>query len=99
MSLGHCRRRKIRCVLAPGDLENRCENCIRLKKECNFYPVDAAPSMLDGRSPRGVNGGRGDAGSTSSGSPVTHMYGDANRGIPYMPMSMFSFVMLGKLNG
>lgn len=41
--LGHCRRRKIRCLLAPGDPRGRCSNCIRLKKECNFYPVDQQP--------------------------------------------------------
>ena len=33
----HCRRRKIRCV---PDNQGRCSNCIRLKKECNFYPVE-----------------------------------------------------------
>jgi hypothetical protein len=46
---GHCRRRKIRCLLAPDDPQGRCANCIRLKKECNFYPVehnpDAPPSQ------------------------------------------------------
>lgn len=41
----HCRRRKIRCLLAPGDAQGRCENCIRLKKECNFYPVDQQPPV------------------------------------------------------
>jgi hypothetical protein len=37
---GHCRRRKIRCLLAPDDPQGRCSNCIRLKKECNFFPVE-----------------------------------------------------------
>jgi hypothetical protein len=49
---GHCRRRKIRCLLAPDDPQGRCANCIRLKKECNFYPVehnpDAPPSHTPG---------------------------------------------------
>ncbi len=36
--LGHCRRRKIRCIPAPGDPQNRCSNCLRLKKECHFQP-------------------------------------------------------------
>lgn len=40
---GHCRRRKIRCLLAPDDPQSRCANCIRLKKECNFYPVEHNP--------------------------------------------------------
>ncbi|KAI5285588.1 hypothetical protein KEM54_000454 [Ascosphaera aggregata] len=38
----HCRRRKIRCV--PSGNSGRCENCIRLKKECRFHPVDQQPS-------------------------------------------------------
>jgi hypothetical protein len=42
---GHCRRRKIRCLLAPDDHQGRCSNCIRLKKECNFYPVEHNPDM------------------------------------------------------
>ncbi|KAL1960474.1 hypothetical protein VTO42DRAFT_7773 [Malbranchea cinnamomea] len=41
----HCRRRKIRCLLAHGDPQGRCENCIRLKKECHFYPVDQQPPI------------------------------------------------------
>ena len=40
MQTGHCRRRKIRCLVAPDDAQGRCANCIRLKKECNFYPVE-----------------------------------------------------------
>jgi hypothetical protein len=43
---GHCRRRKIRCLLpSPDDTQGRCTNCIRLKKECNFYPVDQGPPI------------------------------------------------------
>ncbi|WEW61389.1 hypothetical protein PRK78_006879 [Emydomyces testavorans] len=38
-------RRKIRCLLASDDTQGRCENCIRLKKECHFYPVDQQPPM------------------------------------------------------
>ena len=44
-SVGHCRRRKIRCLLAPDDPQSRCSNCIRLKKECNFFPVDQQPQV------------------------------------------------------
>lgn len=39
-SEGHCRRRKIRCIPAFEDSSGRCQNCIRLKKECHFFPVD-----------------------------------------------------------
>ncbi|EGX45941.1 hypothetical protein AOL_s00112g130 [Orbilia oligospora ATCC 24927] len=41
VACGHCRRRKIRCILAK-DESGRCSNCIRLKKECSFYPVESA---------------------------------------------------------
>ncbi|KAL1892521.1 hypothetical protein Sste5346_007033 [Sporothrix stenoceras] len=42
-SSSHCRRRKIRCIPSPADIQGRCVNCIRLKKECSFYPVDQQP--------------------------------------------------------
>ncbi|KAF2712003.1 hypothetical protein K504DRAFT_192242 [Pleomassaria siparia CBS 279.74] len=43
VACGHCRRRKIRCLVANEDPQGRCANCIRLKKECNFYPVEQNP--------------------------------------------------------
>ncbi|KAF1962845.1 hypothetical protein CC80DRAFT_98844 [Byssothecium circinans] len=43
VACGHCRRRKIRCLVAQDEPTGRCANCIRLKKECNFYPVDQNP--------------------------------------------------------
>lgn len=39
-SAGHCRGRKIRCIPALSDVENRCQSCIRLKRECSFKPTD-----------------------------------------------------------
>lgn len=68
--LVHCRRRKIRCLLAPDDHQNRCLNCIRLKKECNFYPVDQQPPVE--RRPRTgskTEGRSGDTSASSSSSP------------------------------
>ncbi|KAL3493530.1 C6 finger domain protein [Aspergillus germanicus] len=41
----HCRRRKIRCLVATDDPQGRCENCIRLRKECQFFPVDQQPPI------------------------------------------------------
>ena len=38
--VGHCRKRKIRCLMAPEDPQGKCQNCIRLKKDCNFLPVE-----------------------------------------------------------
>ncbi|EXJ80313.1 hypothetical protein A1O1_08455 [Capronia coronata CBS 617.96] len=40
VACGHCRRRKIRCMPAFDDPVGRCQNCIRLKKDCHFFPVD-----------------------------------------------------------
>ncbi|KAJ9612268.1 hypothetical protein H2200_003865 [Cladophialophora chaetospira] len=40
VACGHCRRRKIRCIPAFEDPSGRCQNCIRLKKDCHFFPVD-----------------------------------------------------------
>ncbi|KAH0420300.1 hypothetical protein CcaCcLH18_14092 [Colletotrichum camelliae] len=44
VACGHCRRRKIRCIPVPTDTLGRCSNCIRLKKECAFHPVDQPPA-------------------------------------------------------
>lgn len=63
VACGHCRRRKIRCLLAPDDPTGRCANCIRLKKECNFYPVEHNPDM-----PQSQTGGSKDG---SVGQPAT----------------------------
>lgn len=70
VACGHCRRRKIRCLLAPDDAQHRCSNCIRLKKECNFFPVDQQPQVE--RRPR--TGSKlehnGEASTSSSSSPA-----------------------------
>ncbi|KXT18880.1 hypothetical protein AC579_3571 [Pseudocercospora musae] len=49
IACAHCRRRKIRCLLSEDESEQRCQNCIRLKKECVFYPVDQQ-AAIDARS-------------------------------------------------
>ncbi|KIW97025.1 uncharacterized protein Z519_02417 [Cladophialophora bantiana CBS 173.52] len=36
----HCRRRKIRCITELNDPAGRCQNCIRMKKDCVFTPID-----------------------------------------------------------
>ncbi|OAA48730.1 Fungal Zn binuclear cluster domain containing protein [Metarhizium rileyi] len=69
IACSHCRRRKIRCIASP-DVPNRCVNCIRLKKECSFYPVDQQPGAdtrgkVSSRQPGGPN-----ASSTSSSPAV-----------------------------
>ncbi|KAL8903772.1 MAG: hypothetical protein Q9171_007285 [Xanthocarpia ochracea] len=69
VACGHCRRRKIRCLLALGDPQNRCSNCIRLKKECCFFPVDQQPQM-DRRPRTGSKAGSGETSASSSSSPA-----------------------------
>lgn len=64
VSAVHCRRRKIRCLLASDD--TRCENCIRLKKECHFFPVDQQPPIETKRSRAGSK-----AGTTSTEASIT----------------------------
>ncbi|KAI9776185.1 MAG: hypothetical protein M1835_005588 [Candelina submexicana] len=92
VACGHCRRRKIRCCLASEDPQGRCTNCIRLKKECNFFPVDQQP-QLD-RRPRTeskVEGTSGDGSNSSSSSPArattraTVQNGEFN---PYPPLPL-----------
>jgi hypothetical protein len=56
LETAHCRRRKIRCLLAEGDDQDRCQNCIRLKKECVFYPVDQQQTVDDPSQPGSRSG-------------------------------------------
>jgi hypothetical protein len=39
IACNHCRRRKIRCITS-ADTRDKCSNCIRLKKDCNFTSVE-----------------------------------------------------------
>ncbi|KAI1180680.1 hypothetical protein F4777DRAFT_573907 [Nemania sp. FL0916] len=43
MACGNCRKRKIRCQPVKDD--GRCGQCIRLKKDCQFYAVDQQPPI------------------------------------------------------
>jgi len=79
--LGHCRRRKIRCIPAPGDAQGRCSNCIRLKKECNFYPVDQQPPPEPRR--RGSKAQSGTERASESSSPST-----SSGQLPEMPPTL-----------
>ncbi|KAI0150340.1 hypothetical protein GGR57DRAFT_514264 [Xylariaceae sp. FL1272] len=42
MACGNCRKRKIRCQAIKND--DRCYQCIRLKKPCAYYAVDQGPT-------------------------------------------------------
>lgn len=81
----HCRRRKIRCLVAADDTQGRCENCIRLRKECHFFPVDQQPpSDKKSQPPSNLEAPSTDA-STASSSPPTLGPGsmDPNDMYPY----------------
>ncbi|KAK4239718.1 hypothetical protein C8A03DRAFT_42717 [Achaetomium macrosporum] len=69
VACGHCRRRKIRCVPSQNDVQGRCINCIRLKKECSFYPVDQQPP-LDTRQKSGSRSSMGPKVPSASSSPA-----------------------------
>jgi hypothetical protein len=69
-SVGHCRRRKIRCLLAPEGVQGKCQNCIRLKKDCNFFPVDQQTDVdARSRSDSKLDAFSNEAGTSNSSSP------------------------------
>ncbi|ORX97869.1 hypothetical protein BCR34DRAFT_496558 [Clohesyomyces aquaticus] len=70
VACGHCRRRKIRCLVAQDDVQGRCANCIRLKKECNFYPVEQAPEVQRPQPNSTKESGGGAALSSTTSSPT-----------------------------
>ncbi|KAF2689346.1 hypothetical protein K458DRAFT_439698 [Lentithecium fluviatile CBS 122367] len=69
VACGHCRRRKIRCLVANDEPTGRCANCIRLKKECNFYPVDQNPEVPRPQGGAVQDGITGAPGSSATSSP------------------------------
>ncbi|KAG6105432.1 hypothetical protein E4U31_001429 [Claviceps sp. LM219 group G6] len=69
IACSHCRRRKIRCIASP-DTPSRCVNCIRLKKECSFYPVDQQPGPETRAKVASRQNGHPSSSSTSSSSPA-----------------------------
>ena len=68
LALGHCRRRKIRCIPAYEDTTGTCQNCIRLKKDCHFFPVDQQIPMPGRRVRTGSKSESQREGETSGGS-------------------------------
>lgn len=69
VACGHCRRRKIRCLVADNETTGRCANCIRLKKECNFYPVDQPPDVPRAQAVAAKDGVAVAPGSSTTSSP------------------------------
>ncbi|KAL4951268.1 hypothetical protein BDW69DRAFT_41736 [Aspergillus filifer] len=84
----HCRRRKIRCLVASDDAQGRCENCIRLRKECQFFPVDQQPPMEKKSRPSSRIGAMGTDPSTASSSPPTVTGEGTEAYYPYQPMPL-----------
>ena len=59
-------------MAAPDDPQGRCANCIRLKKECIFLPVEQQPPPIE-RQPR--SGSRVDVGASSSSESSPRLHG------------------------
>lgn len=70
IACAHCRRRKIRCLLSDGDTHQRCQNCIRLKKECVFYPVEQQTAIDNRSDTMSTQASAGGAPSVDSASPT-----------------------------
>ncbi|GAB1310955.1 Halotolerance protein 9 [Madurella fahalii] len=89
VACGHCRRRKIRCVPSQNDVQGRCINCIRLKKECSFYPVDQQPP-LDTRQKSASRSSVGPKIASASSSPAmqTGIPSDIHGQQPYPQLTM-----------
>ncbi|KAK4128578.1 hypothetical protein N657DRAFT_30212 [Parathielavia appendiculata] len=89
VACGHCRRRKIRCVPSQNDVQGRCINCIRLKKECSFYPVDQQPPV-DTRQKSGSRSSVGPKVSSASSSPAMQagLPSDVHGQQPYPQLAM-----------
>ncbi|KAL5050998.1 hypothetical protein BDW71DRAFT_172063 [Aspergillus fruticulosus] len=85
----HCRRRKIRCLVAAADAQGRCENCIRLRKECQFFPVDQQPPIEKKSRPNSRIETISNDPSTASSSPptVSGEQTDAYYHYQHMPLS------------
>ncbi|PNY29139.1 Uncharacterized protein TCAP_00943 [Tolypocladium capitatum] len=87
IACSHCRRRKIRCIASP-DVPNRCVNCIRLKKECSFYPVDQQPSADNrSRAPPRQTAGSSVGSATSSPAVASGSPGELPSHQPHAPVS------------
>ncbi|KAL4890697.1 putative C6 finger domain protein [Aspergillus ambiguus] len=87
----HCRRRKIRCLVAADDAQGRCENCIRLRKECQFFPVDQQPPMEKKSRPNSrLETASTDPSTASSSPPAVSGADQADAFFPYQPIPLSS---------
>ncbi|PYH89399.1 hypothetical protein BO71DRAFT_423021 [Aspergillus ellipticus CBS 707.79] len=87
----HCRRRKIRCLVAADDTQGRCENCIRLRKECQFFPVDQQPPVEKKSRPSSrLDTASTDPSTASSSPPNVSGVDQAEAFFPYQPIPLGS---------
>ncbi|KAL7655542.1 hypothetical protein ACMYSQ_007485 [Aspergillus niger] len=95
----HCRRRKIRCLVAPDDAQGRCENCIRLRKECQFFPVDQQPPIEKKSRPSSrLETASTDPSTASSSPPNVTGVEQAEPFFTYQPMPLGSNPDVGAFN-
>ncbi|KAF4337074.1 hypothetical protein FBEOM_9063 [Fusarium beomiforme] len=90
VACGHCRRRKIRCITSPNDTQGRCINCIRLKKDCSFFPVDQA-SVDDSRgrqTSKSTTAPKGKSATSSPATPISNLVEQPKKAkLPFVPSS------------
>ncbi|GES63200.1 C6 finger domain protein [Aspergillus terreus] len=85
----HCRRRKIRCLVAADDAQGRCENCIRLRKECQFFPVDQQPPIEKKSRPNSrLETASTDPSTASSSPPAGSGTDQPDAFFPYQPIPL-----------
>ncbi|PWY90558.1 hypothetical protein BO94DRAFT_29979 [Aspergillus sclerotioniger CBS 115572] len=95
----HCRRRKIRCLVANDDPQGRCENCIRLRKECQFFPVDQQPPIEKKSRPSSrLETASTDPSTASSSPPNVTGVEQTEPFYPYQPMPLGSNPDVGAFN-
>ncbi|CRK19736.1 hypothetical protein BN1708_000401 [Verticillium longisporum] len=90
VACGHCRRRKIRCIPSTSDVQGRCVNCIRLKKECSFFPVDQQPTAdTRPKAPsRASTSSKMDSASPSPALAPRHAPEGLSTGLQYSPLDV-----------
>lgn len=74
--------------MADGDPQSRCQNCIRLNKECVFYPVDQQSGM---DKPSGSSSSRA-TGTPTSSTAVSQSPQDLAAGRPFEQSGPFAVV-------
>ena len=79
-----------------ADPQGRCANCIRLKKECSFHPIDQPPTS-EGRSKTSSRASTGPKAGSASSSP-TLSSAQANSQYPGIAMPVAQHLLSSHAN-